>query len=162
MTATNLFPYDEYYGHSLVFKVEDVYFTAFKTAITRPGSFFESVFSLPKLGSQPSMEGIAEGSSPENPITLHGISKKNFRNLLRVLCPFEGIPPCNTYDEWIGVLDLASMWDFQTIRATAISNISPFLESIPVIDRILVARKYEVKAWLVDALAPSAISDFGL
>lgn len=27
----------------------------------------------------------------------------------------EGIPPCNTYDEWIGVLDLASMWDFQTV-----------------------------------------------
>lgn len=76
-----------------------------------------------------------------------------------------------TYAEWIAALELAIMWDFKEvslpedviidlyfslyifvfgtqIRKTCIRALSALIESRPVIDIVLLAKKYKVKEWL--------------
>ncbi|PPR07098.1 hypothetical protein CVT24_010919 [Panaeolus cyanescens] len=147
--------FDELYDEVVVFKVEDTFFRAFKKPFMYPGSTFQFLFSLPKPGDAER----GEGSSPENPITLHQISKVYFRNFLKVLIPLEGVAPCSTYEEWIGVLYLSTMWEFPTIRQKAIKAMTPLLDNRAVPERILVSLNFEVRSWFIDAVAKAAVSN---
>jgi len=72
-----------------------------------------------------------------------------------------------SYDDWISVLHLATMWDFRKvctsvslfwvvlliltaskIRATAINSLSSFLAEKPAAEKIYIGRKYRVIDWV--------------
>jgi hypothetical protein len=55
-----------------------------------------------------------------------------------------------TLEEWTSVLHLSTMWQFQKIRATAINAMGSV--SMDLVDKIVIARKFDVSTWLVPAL----------
>jgi hypothetical protein len=57
-----------------------------------------------------------------------------------------------TSEEWISVLKLSTMWLFQDIRAKAIKALGSLTLSMDLIDKIVIARKFAVSAWLVPSL----------
>jgi len=140
---------DVYYFDHIVFEVENTLFRVPKNGFQVAGSFFETIFSLP----QPEGEMI-EGSDDICPLPLLGISKAHFRSFLRVLYPFDGT--AITYEEWVGALDLATMWDFKKIRNASVLALSNLIVSKDVavlrdvVEIILLATKYRVKQWLRD------------
>lgn len=74
--------------------------------------------------------------------------------LISLLCR-----PCNGYEsltstEWVSVLALSTMWDFEAARCFAIQRLS-MLELDPV-DRIVLAQTHRVVEWLVPALVQLA------
>ncbi|PPR07096.1 hypothetical protein CVT24_010917 [Panaeolus cyanescens] len=153
--------YDDYYNEIVVFKVEDTIFRAFKKAFTIQGCFFESMFSLPRPSeaqarSQSLEVDSPEGTSDSNPIVLEGISKAAFRSFLKVLMPIEGVSSYATNKQWLSVLDLSTMWDFQTVRAKAIKALGGYVMGLQPPERIILSWKYEVKAWLINALVYAA------
>jgi len=132
--------------HIVVFEVENRLFQVLRNGFNVPGSPFEAMFTLP----QAQTDNI-EGSSLENPIHLQGIKVDHFRSFLRILYPFIGQKPVVEFDEWVGVLNLATMWLFQEIRERAITQLSDLIEPKTVIERIALAREYRVVEWLRDA-----------
>jgi hypothetical protein len=56
-----------------------------------------------------------------------------------------------TLEEWTSVLHLSTMWRFQKIRSRAINAMGSI--SMDLVDKIVIARKYDVSAWLVSALS---------
>jgi len=64
------------------------------------------------------------------------------------LYPINGT--ATTYEEWVGALDLATMWDFKGIRKASVEALSTFITSRNVVENILLAKKYRVKQWLQD------------
>ncbi|KAF8802639.1 hypothetical protein BYT27DRAFT_7172701 [Phlegmacium glaucopus] len=151
---------DVFYFETIAFQVEDTLFRVFKSGFEVKGSAFEAIFSLPQAQGYD-----IEGTNDSNPIHLRGIGKANFTSFLRVLYrmyPFQGTPI--TYDEWIGALDLATMWDFKEIRKTCIEALSELIKSRPAFDNILLARKYKVEKWLRDGyvqLLQQGVLDLG-
>jgi hypothetical protein len=55
-----------------------------------------------------------------------------------------------TLEEWTSVLHLSTMWQFQKIRAIAINAMGSV--SMDLVDKIVIARKFDVSTWLVPAL----------
>jgi hypothetical protein len=55
-----------------------------------------------------------------------------------------------TLEEWTSVLKLSSMWHFQKIRALAIKKMDGI--SMDLIDKINIARRFDILTWLVPTL----------
>jgi len=55
-----------------------------------------------------------------------------------------------TPEEWTSVLKLSSMWQFHKIRATAIKAMESL--SMDLVEKIVIARKFDVSSWLVPSL----------
>ena len=55
-------------------------------------------------------------------------------------------------DEWTHVLKLSTMWGFHELRYIAIDSMKPLLKSEDPVRRIVLARKYDVRVWLLPAL----------
>jgi hypothetical protein len=53
-------------------------------------------------------------------------------------------------EEWVSVLKLATMWDFEDIRNEAINRVA--LMTRDPVEKIVLARTYHVEQWLVPAL----------
>ncbi|KAH7877256.1 uncharacterized protein C8R40DRAFT_1040680 [Lentinula edodes] len=96
-------------------------------------------------------DGTAEGMSDDHPIRLEGVSKEDFRQLLRVLCPpkASGREEVLSFKQWISVLKLADLWCMDAVRAHAIEKMSD-MDADPV-EKVVVARQYKVHDWLVPA-----------
>jgi len=130
----------------VVFKVENTLFQVLRNGFNVPGTPFEAMFALPQTQTD-----SIEGSCLENPIHLLGIKADHFRSFLRILYPFMGQKPVVLFDEWVGVLNLATMWLFQEIRAKAISQLSELIKEKTAMERITLAKEYRVAEWLRDA-----------
>ncbi|KAJ7763619.1 hypothetical protein DFH07DRAFT_812587 [Mycena maculata] len=132
----------KYYLDSVTFKVEDRLFKVPRYHFEHSSEIFATTFTLP-AGD----DVQAEGHSDENPFILDGISKVDFQRLLKVLYPLDipqilGMPK----DDWISVLKLSTLWYFLDARELAIQQLtSRITESV---ERILLARDYEVSSWL--------------
>ncbi|KAJ7883275.1 hypothetical protein B0H13DRAFT_2047070 [Mycena leptocephala] len=114
----------------------------------RRSEIFSTTFTLP------AGDGIhAEGENDENPVVLEGIRSVDFKSLLKVLYPLDIQQILNnkdewmTKDEWISVLKLSTQWYFLDTRDLAIKQLSN-RKDIGSVDRILLARQYDVPAWL--------------
>ncbi|KAF9050314.1 hypothetical protein BJ165DRAFT_997358 [Panaeolus papilionaceus] len=57
-----------------------------------------------------------EGSSDENPLVLRGVSENHFRNFLGLIYPFCVVASPSTDEQWLGILHLATEWDFTNVR----------------------------------------------
>jgi len=132
-----------YYFDIIVFKVENTLFRIPKNGFQVADSFFETIFSLPQPKGT-----IVEGSDDTCPLPLDGVSKAYFRGFLRVLYPFNGT--ATTYEEWVGALDLATMWDFKEIRKASVVALSTLITSRDIVENVVLAKKYRVKKWLLD------------
>ena len=55
-------------------------------------------------------------------------------------------------EEWTSVLKLSTMWHFQDIRAKAIKALESPTLSLDAVDKIVMARKYDISPWLVPSL----------
>jgi hypothetical protein len=55
-----------------------------------------------------------------------------------------------TSEEWTSVLKLSSMWQFLKIRATAIKAFESF--SIDLVDKIVMARRFDISSWLIPSI----------
>ncbi|KAF8800854.1 hypothetical protein BYT27DRAFT_7262582 [Phlegmacium glaucopus] len=131
----------------VVFQVENMLFQVLRNGFNVPGTPFEAMFALPNAAM--GVDGASlEGSSLENPIYLPGIKVDHFRTFLRILYPFIDRTPIVEFDEWIGVLNLATMWSFQEIRAKAIVQLSDLIKQKKVLERIALGREYRVAQWL--------------
>lgn len=158
------------------------------------------MFALPvptsQLGDVSLNKSVAEGSSLENPIQLAQVRATDFRAFLRILYPLFVVLFLNqalwdlffgpkfsigpsislTYEEWVGILKLSTMWNFHEVRTfyhlsrrhslqwyqrpafwainqireQAISKLSTLLTEKTPAQRISLGRTYRVSPWVRD------------
>ncbi|PPR06868.1 hypothetical protein CVT26_003992 [Gymnopilus dilepis] len=140
----------------VVFQVEDTLFQVLKNGFNVPGTPFETMFATPQA-SEDILNSPLEGSTLGEPIDLSGIKVEHFRAFLRILYPFIGQVPVTSFEDWVGVLDLATMWFFDEIRTKAINALTGLMKEKPVLERIALARKYRVPDWLKDGYVEIAM-----
>lgn len=61
-----------------------------------------------------------------------------------------------TVAEWTAILDLAANWNFKSIKALAIKNLTPIASPI---DKIVLGRKHGIEEWLGDAYEAVCVRD---
>ncbi|KAF7356245.1 hypothetical protein MVEN_00956000 [Mycena venus] len=139
---------ENYYFKNITFKVEECLFNVPRYHFERSSEIFATTFTLP------AGDGVhVEGQSDDNPVFLGGISSADFRALLRVLYPldiehvFDNKAKWMTKDEWISVLKLSTQWWFLAARDLAIQQLND-RNDVTSVDRIVLARKYNVPTWL--------------
>jgi len=139
----------EYYFDNIIFLVENQLFKVPRRNFEIESEIFSDMFQLPVPKTA---DGRAlDGSSDDQPLRLDGIKKSDFVQLLRVMFPSDSQhPELLTPEEWTSVLKLSTMWQFQKIRATAIKTMEG--QSMDLIDKIVIARRFDVSAWLVPTL----------
>lgn len=54
--------------------------------------------------------------------------------------------------QWESVLKLANLWDFEVMRRTAINHLQCVVDEITPQNALVMARKYDVDKWLIDAV----------
>ncbi|KAJ7596037.1 hypothetical protein C8J56DRAFT_1116439 [Mycena floridula] len=137
---------------NVVFLVENTLYNLYRYFfMSRDSPVFRTLFSLPGEKKDEGDRQI-EGTGDRNPIILEGISSHDFDRFLSVPYPLTFTAPENqTAEEWISVLNLASKWDFESIRELAIAHLELLMPSNRHVDRITVGHKYEISSWLVSA-----------
>ncbi|KAF8066541.1 hypothetical protein FPV67DRAFT_1195147 [Lyophyllum atratum] len=147
-TSTHVFPRDdEYYMANVVFLVEGHLFSVPRHYFAHASDIFSSTFSLP-----PRPDQIQEGSSDAHPFVLEGVTRDDFKGLLRVMYPLK-LPHLGTdmalpRKDWIAALKLSTMWNFRNIRHLAIAKLSLDITIHPV-DKVVLAKEYKVPDWLL-------------
>ncbi|EUC54195.1 BTB/POZ domain protein [Rhizoctonia solani AG-3 Rhs1AP] len=107
---------------------------------------FSDMFKIPKPeGGEPE-----EGSSPEHPIKLEGVSALDFAALLRVLYAshFSSNQPVPEASLVIPAFRLANMFNFSELRAFLLPLAEQNLNDV---DKIVFAREFNIKEWLTPA-----------
>ncbi|KAJ6581992.1 hypothetical protein B0H19DRAFT_1019018 [Mycena capillaripes] len=133
----------KYYLESITFKVEESTFKVPRYHFEHSSEIFATTFTLPAVDAV-----NAEGQSDENPFILQGIERVDFERLLKVLYPLD-VPQILSMvkDDWISVLKLSTLWYFLDARDLAIKQLNGRAD-IGSIERILLARQYDVAPWL--------------
>ncbi|KAJ7250471.1 hypothetical protein B0H12DRAFT_997061, partial [Mycena haematopus] len=128
--------------------VEDCIFNVPRYHFEHTSGIFASMLTLP-----PGDSVQVEGQSEQNPIVLEGISKVDFRALLKVLYPLNVLQSIlntekwMTKDEWISILKLSTQWRFLEARDLAIKQLDrPDFKFEPV-ELVMLGQQYDV-AWL--------------
>lgn len=67
-------------------------------------------------------------------------------------CSHHGKPSVLSPLQWESVLKLANLWDFDVMRRTAIKQLQPIIDGLAPQDALVMARKYEVNKWLIEAV----------
>ncbi|TFK89040.1 hypothetical protein K466DRAFT_546042 [Polyporus arcularius HHB13444] len=140
-----------FYFDQVVFQVGKRLFKVPRRRFEQESENFRDMFALP------TSDGNVEGSSDEHPLLLEGIAEEEFRTLLRVMFrPHYGASEEESrplsLTEWIDVLKLTTMWHYATLRAVAIDSLTPMLQQYEPVQWISLARKYDVREWLLPAL----------
>ncbi|KAJ3527519.1 hypothetical protein NMY22_g9758 [Coprinellus aureogranulatus] len=129
----------EYYfdDGSCIFLVENVLFNVHRSMLSRDGSSFGAMFSLPQSGT-------LEGKSDDNPIVLTGETATEFRHFLSALYALPPqlqtlTSPTANLTVLISIARISNKYAFRTLEAWALEAIqdyvnrkpSPILSSIP-------------------------------
>ncbi|KAJ3544479.1 hypothetical protein NMY22_g2769 [Coprinellus aureogranulatus] len=129
----------EYYFEdgSCIFLVENVLFNVHRSMLSRDGSSFGAMFSLPQ-------GGMLEGKSDDNPIVLTGETATEFRHFLSALYALPPqlqtlTSPTANLTALISIARISNKYAFRTLEAWALEAIqdyvnrkpSPILSSIP-------------------------------
>ncbi|KDN37628.1 hypothetical protein RSAG8_10033, partial [Rhizoctonia solani AG-8 WAC10335] len=126
-------------------EIENTLFNVHKYQLTK-SEVFSDMFKMPKpKGDEPE-----EGSSLEHPIVIEGVSASDFAALLRVLYAshFSSNQPAPEASLIIPAFRLANMFNFSELRAYLL----PLAEkSLGDADKIVFAREFNIKEWLVPA-----------
>jgi hypothetical protein len=68
-------------------------------------------------------------------------------------------------DYWVSVLKLSTKWSMQAARSRAIEQLSPQLEELTrgdVLEKVALARRYDVRKWLTEAYQTIANREAGI
>ncbi|CAL1711783.1 unnamed protein product [Somion occarium] len=141
--------HEDYYFEdgNLIILVENTLFRVFRSTFTRHSATFSDLFDLPPANC----EGTVEGSVDWNPIILSGILVVDFERLLWVLYPPSyGIHKASTIGEWLSILDLATRWEFTSVRELAIRELQTL--HVSPVDCIAICQKYDIaNSWTLAA-----------
>ncbi|KAF5354437.1 hypothetical protein D9757_014719 [Collybiopsis confluens] len=136
-----------FYFDFVVFQVEQVLYKLPRHRFTEESSVFADMFALPQ-----GAEKLTEGSDNDNPIRLEQTQRKDWDCLLKLLFHRNQpglLEPNFSFDEWVSVLSLATRWEMNFIRETAIERIARFTNSAK---KIAVARQYQVYRIILPSL----------
>ncbi|OAX42256.1 hypothetical protein K503DRAFT_683751 [Rhizopogon vinicolor AM-OR11-026] len=126
-----------------VFLVEGILFRVHRFFLQRESDVFRTMFVCP-----PTLDG-PEGRTDDRPIVLPEVTVAEFECLLKFLYDRNTTPsPLSTTEEWIKLLSISTRYSMERIRTRALQE----LEYIPPLDpirRIALARKYDVREWLL-------------
>lgn len=126
----------------MVFLVEDVLFHLSVRRI-KQSQFFCDMIDEAHTGVE------SEGKSDEHPISLGGISAFEMTSFLDALeNPFVLGDPNLTFDQWAAALHLATMWSFDDLRRSIITQMDKTIILVNPLDRIDVSLKCRVEKWL--------------
>ncbi|KAF5372392.1 hypothetical protein D9615_009316 [Tricholomella constricta] len=156
---------DEYYLEPIIFLVEGHLFSVPRHYFASASDIFSTTFSLP-----PGQGKSQEGSSDASPFVLQGISRADFKGLLRVMYPLQmphlGGEVTLPRKDWVAALKLSTMWSFRNIRQLAIARLSSPTSSssststststsasasasTDPVEKVLLAKAYKVPEWLL-------------
>ncbi|KAI0315207.1 hypothetical protein OF83DRAFT_1246866 [Amylostereum chailletii] len=95
---------------------------------------------------------VAAQAEPQDAIiSLEGVTSWDFEAFLSVLYPTKfSKSDLTTQEEWMGVLDLAARWSFESIRDLAIERLDSLL--VDPLKRLTLARMFGVEDWIKPAL----------
>jgi len=126
-------------------QVEQVLFKVHRYFFVTHSVIFASMFTMP-----PGEGNSVEGLSDEMPILLPGVSVRDFERFLGVFYPADFSELETSIEHWCSVLEVATKWEFDSVRALAIRKLDEEPQSaIPPADRISMALKYRVEEWLL-------------
>ncbi|KAI0927742.1 hypothetical protein AcW1_005181 [Taiwanofungus camphoratus] len=139
--------HEMFYFQDVVFLIEGTILRLTRYPFENNSKVFRDMYMLPVVDSS-----IIDGSSDEHPLVLEGVEKAAFEQLLRVLYPpwYYNWKEVLSVDQWKSVLNLADMWQFDEVRAAAISALAGSLKD-PV-QRIALAQRYGITSWLLPSL----------
>ncbi|CAE6469473.1 unnamed protein product [Rhizoctonia solani] len=129
----------------IAIQIENTLFNVHKYQLVK-SEVFSDMFKVPK----PDTDEPEEGSSPEHPIIIEGVAAYDFTALLRVLYAshFSSSQPAPEAPLIIPAFRLANMFNFSELRAYLL----PLAEkSLGDVDKIVFAREFDIKEWLVPA-----------
>ncbi|CAE6497983.1 unnamed protein product [Rhizoctonia solani] len=135
-----------FFDNTLVaIQVEQTLFNVHKYQLAK-SKVFSDMFEMAKSeGNLPE-----EGSSPENPIKLEGVSVSDFAELLRVLYAnqFSDDQIAPDPSSVIPAFRLANVFNFSKLRAYLLPLAEKNLDDV---DKIVFAREFNIKEWLSPA-----------
>ncbi|KAG8688895.1 hypothetical protein FRC11_004556 [Ceratobasidium sp. 423] len=129
----------------IAIRIENTLFNVHKYQLIK-SEVFSDMFKMPK----PEDNEPEEGSSPEHPIVIDGVAASDFTALLRVLYAshFSSNQPAPEAPLIIPAFRLANMFDFSELHAYLL----PLAEkSLGDVDKIVLAREFDIKEWLAPA-----------
>lgn len=135
-----------YFDNTLVvIQIEDTLFNVHKYQLVKSETFSD-MFNMPKEEN----DEPEEGSSPEHPIVMDGVSASDFEALLTVLYAthFSTNQPAPEASLIIPSFRLANMWNFKDLRSYLLPLAEKVLEDV---DKIVFAREFDLKSWLAPA-----------
>ncbi|CAE6524008.1 unnamed protein product [Rhizoctonia solani] len=124
-------------------QIEDTLFNVHKYQLAK-SEIFSDMFKIPKPeGNEP-----VEGSSPQHPIKLESVTASDFAVLLRVLYAsrFSSTGPAPEASLLIPAFRLANMFEFTELRTFLLPLAEQNLDDV---DKIVFAREFDIKEWLV-------------
>jgi len=133
--------HDKYYWDdgNVVFLVENILFKVHRYLFEQ-SEVFQAMFSLP-----PPKATTVEGSSDSNPVRLECVSVTAFEHLLWYMYPgFHGDLTAIPADGWVHILDMATMFDFERIRSSAINVLSRCPDPM---FKLAIADRFHVDEW---------------
>ncbi|KZT60673.1 hypothetical protein CALCODRAFT_492225 [Calocera cornea HHB12733] len=133
--------HDKYYwaDGNVVFLVDGTLFKVHRYLFEQ-SEVFRAMFSLPPPKGTP-----VEGSSDSNPVRLEGVSNIAFEHLLWYMYPMShGEMTAVPADAWLQILNLATMFDFERIRSSAISVLCRCPDPM---FKLSVAERFHVDEW---------------
>ncbi|KAG8769871.1 hypothetical protein FRC12_004680 [Ceratobasidium sp. 428] len=124
------------------FKIENVLFNVHKYQLMKSETFSD-MFKVATRDPE-------EGSSPEKPIVMEGVSASDFECLLTVLYAtrFSTYQPTPEASLIIPAFRLANKWNFEDLRNYLLPLAEKELNNI---DKIVFAREFGIKEWLAPA-----------
>ncbi|KAF9552815.1 hypothetical protein CPC08DRAFT_754557 [Agrocybe pediades] len=130
-------------------KVEDSTFAVPKHILDYPGTPFETMFTL----QQPHGDEGDETTMEQDPVLLEGIPVDDFETFVHAshsesdnkLAPKLAV---DSYGYWMGVLKLATMWNFNQVRKKAVDQMGSFIQSKTSLEMVYLDRKHFVPAWV--------------
>ncbi|CAE6523992.1 unnamed protein product [Rhizoctonia solani] len=135
-----------FFDNTLVaIQIEKTLFNVHKYQLAK-SEVFSDMFKIPKpAGDEPE-----EGSSPEHPIRLEGVSASDFAALLKVLyaSQFSSHQLAPEAPLVIPAFRLANMFNFSDLRAFLLPLAEKNLDEV---DKIVFAREFDIEEWLVPA-----------
>ncbi|CDO73446.1 hypothetical protein BN946_scf185013.g81 [Trametes cinnabarina] len=101
-----------------------------------------------------------EGRSDELPVRLPEVQAVEFARLLSIFYPRDVVNgDLSTLEDWASVLRITHLYDFEEHRKLAITHVEQLAGPI---DRIILAREYDIPAWLEPAYCALVIREESL
>ncbi|KAH9051016.1 hypothetical protein EDB83DRAFT_1360684 [Lactarius deliciosus] len=101
-----------------------------------------------KDGNVTFLLGIRDHEALPTIISLGDVERNDFEAFLSILYPANFEAHELTYKQWKSVLHLSTRWGFASLRKLALDSIKPPTPH----DRLLLARTYSIKPWVLPAL----------